>query len=779
MKTALCPTLVAVLLLLGGGTPGHAAAASLVRFSTNAYTATEGNRHMTVMLVRTNFVDAVAGVTLTTSNMTAIAGSDYTGLATNIVFGIGEMYRSLVIPIVMDGLFEGTERFRAVIGDPIDGTRLGDRFAVVNILNTGCFEFEWDRYWAQEDEGAVQVRVLRNDSLETAAALDVYTVDGTASAGLDYVGVSNRLHFAAGERLRFVTVPILEDPLREGPENFTVKLANPTEGFALGTNVTTTVKVLDDNPSIHFESDTAWVRENAGSVAVRVKRGGGGGRGAFTVDYATRAVTATPGEDYVETRGTLAFARGETARWLAVPILADLLPEADEEFLLELSQAQGGAALGPATNTVERVTIHDTSGETPHSLDQPKVGFNGALSISLRGQAHARFNDYFNLFPLEQSSDLGSWSALGMLVRTNLSAVPTAYVGSIPPGAASGFFRTPTRQFLTPSAPPTGPHAVGRMDRWLIDPTRRNRFGVSTNSAFQVSIWYPALRKAGAWPLPWYDEAVLRDTNFITIKWMDRVPYLSEYAAAGLELVPEPARLPVVLLSPGAAGVRQDLWEKADEFASHGYVVVSPDHTDAAGVVLSDGRYCRRMEYDVSISEPTARRHRVLDLVFLADQLERWSLEDPLWRNRLDLDRIGVVGFSLGGRAASSFCRADRRCRAAVVLDVSTEFQDEVAELGLQKPSLCIFSSGWYDPLLFESNLRDALYFTISGATHLDVGGLGYWPYGTSSALRRAREVNHTVNAFTVWFLDKYLRDRSDPMPRLLDHPRIGDFHQR
>lgn len=679
----------------------------------------------------------------------------------------------------MDGLVEDTEQFELTIADPLEGTGLGTpSSALVRILNTGSFEFEWDHYWAQEGEDAVQVGISRNANVEIPAALDVYTVDGTARAGLDYVSVSNRVQFAANERLQFVSVPILEDAFLEGPETFTLKLANPPEGFALGTNLTATVKILDDDPTVHFESNTDWVREDAGSIEVRVKRGGGGGRGPFTVGYATKAITATPGEDYFDTRGTLAFGEGETVRWFNVPIVADQSPERDEQFLIELSQAEGGAELGPATNISERVTIHDTSGETPHDFDQLRVASDGGLSISLRGKAHSRFNDFLNLFPLEQSSDLGRWSALGMPFRTNRSVAPLTFVGSIPRGMASGFFRTPTRQFLTPTAPPTGPYAVGRLDRWLTDPSRRNRFGVSTNNAFQVSIWYPAVAKAGAWPLPWFDTPVARDATLVPSDWMDRLPHLVEYAAAGLDLVPEPRRLPIILLSVGGAAARQDSWEKADELASHGYLVVAPDHHDAWGVVLPDGRYCRRIEMGIAAS--VAIRERVRDLVFLTDQVERWAQADPLLQDRLDLGRIGVVGFSWGGGTAMAFCQRDPRCRAAVILDAAPgDGAEEVAQLGLQEPTLSIFNGGWMDRRLFDSTAHDAFIFQVQGTDHNAIGGWSYFPTATAASKAGARRVNRSVNAYMIWFLNRYLQGSMDPMPRLADHPLIQNLRQK
>ncbi len=60
-----------------------------------------------------------------------------------------------------------------------------------------------------------------------------------------------------------------------------------------------------------------------------------------TVDYATADGTATAGEDYTATSGTLTFAAGETAKTVAVPVLDDAHDEGEETFRFRLSNAQG------------------------------------------------------------------------------------------------------------------------------------------------------------------------------------------------------------------------------------------------------------------------------------------------------------------------------------------------------------------------------------------------------------------------------------------------------
>ena len=77
--------------------------------------------------------------------------------------------------------------------------------------------------------------------------------------------------------------------------------------------------------------------------------------GTVTVDYATADGTATAGDDYTATSGTLAFAPGETAKTVSVPVLDDSHDEGSETMRLTLSNAQeatieDGEAVGTIVN---------------------------------------------------------------------------------------------------------------------------------------------------------------------------------------------------------------------------------------------------------------------------------------------------------------------------------------------------------------------------------------------------------------------------------------------
>ena len=91
--------------------------------------------------------------------------------------------------------------------------------------------------------------------------------------------------------------------------------------------------------------------EAAMAFAVRLSRAASA---TVTVDYATADGTATAGEDYTATSGTLTFAAGETGKTVEVPVLDDALDEGSETFVFRLSNAAGARITdGEATGTIK------------------------------------------------------------------------------------------------------------------------------------------------------------------------------------------------------------------------------------------------------------------------------------------------------------------------------------------------------------------------------------------------------------------------------------------
>ena len=111
------------------------------------------------------------------------------------------------------------------------------------------------------------------------------------------------------------------------------------------------VSTLAADPSLSVAD--AEGNEGAGAAitfAVTLDRAASG---AVTVEYATADGTATAGEDYTATSGTLTFAAGVLSQSVAVALLDDAIDEGRETFTLQLSNATGAQiADSEATGTI-------------------------------------------------------------------------------------------------------------------------------------------------------------------------------------------------------------------------------------------------------------------------------------------------------------------------------------------------------------------------------------------------------------------------------------------
>jgi hypothetical protein len=104
---------------------------------------------------------------------------------------------------------------------------------------------------------------------------------------------------------------------------------------------------------VMFSTATYSVGEGAGNATITVNLDAAS-EDTVTVDYATSDGTATAGDDYSATNGTLTFNPGVTSQTFNVPILDDALEEGNETVVLSLSNATNAAigAPNPATLTI-------------------------------------------------------------------------------------------------------------------------------------------------------------------------------------------------------------------------------------------------------------------------------------------------------------------------------------------------------------------------------------------------------------------------------------------
>jgi uncharacterized delta-60 repeat protein/uncharacterized repeat protein (TIGR01451 family) len=219
-------------------------------------------------------------------------------------------------------------------------------------VGAGTFHFSASTYRVSEGSNSVQIPVVRSGGLQGTVSVNYSTANGSAVAPGDYTVVSGTLTFAPAENVKYITVPVVDNPGTNADKTFTVTLFSPTGGASLGEPALAEVIVEDNDSVLGFASSSFSVNENGGTARITVARSGGVSD-LLTVDYATvSGGTATDGQDYTGVAGSLAFAPGVRTQSFEVPILDDTVAEFDETVQLVLRNVRGAAALAQPNATL-------------------------------------------------------------------------------------------------------------------------------------------------------------------------------------------------------------------------------------------------------------------------------------------------------------------------------------------------------------------------------------------------------------------------------------------
>ena len=173
---------------------------------------------------------------------------------------------------------------------------------------------------------------------------------------------------------------------------------------------------------------------------------------------------------------------------------------------------------------------------------------------------------------------------------------------------------------------------------------------------------------------------------------------------------------PMIFFSHGWNGFNAQNSGQMIELASHGYFVVSINHTYGAVVtVFPDGTIANNNpdalpegapdnEYEIAARQLVDQWAG--DIEFTLDSLGSWSNDSSnAYFSKLDFSRIGVYGHSTGGGAAIQFCGTDERCKAVLGMDpFMRPVSAEVIETGLSQPAFFMFSQGWADDIDSKNN---------------------------------------------------------------------------
>ncbi len=163
-----------------------------------------------------------------TADGTASAGSDYTSTTGTLRFEPGDTTGTIRVTVLDDEIWEDTESFTVELSDPEGAALVGasgtasitdddeDMLPALSIADAAPVP----------EGGTASFVVTLSPASERAVRVSYRTLDGTATAGLDYTATAGTLRFQPGETTRSITVITVGDELVEGPERFAVELSN-------------------------------------------------------------------------------------------------------------------------------------------------------------------------------------------------------------------------------------------------------------------------------------------------------------------------------------------------------------------------------------------------------------------------------------------------------------------------------------------------------------------------------------------------------------------------
>jgi dienelactone hydrolase len=311
-----------------------------------------------------------------------------------------------------------------------------------------------------------------------------------------------------------------------------------------------------------------------------------------------------------------------------------------------------------------------------------------------------------------------------------------------------------------------------------------------------IQVWYPAAPSADNVRAPWVNSAdvfapAIADYLHLPRFSLDHLTLAKSPAYQDAPLTTESEPYPVIVFSHGWNGFSAQSSAQMVELASHGYVVVAPQHTYGAMVTIFPDR-------EVALNNPNALPEnmpepgytdaaRLLvdqwsgDISFALDFMAEQN-EDPSspFHATLDMTRIGVFGHSTGGGATIQFCGTDARCAAGLAQDpFMTPVSAQVQTRGLEQPFLFFFSQSWREVTGSVNNrLFDAFLpkltqpvgvTTILGTRHYDFTDLPLLsPLAPQLGLKgpiNGTRVVKILNDYLIAYFDQELKGISSPLP--------------
>lgn len=214
-----------------------------------------------------------------------------------------------------------------------------------------------------------------------------------------------------------------------------------------------------------------------------------------------------------------------------------------------------------------------------------------------------------------------------------------------------------------------GPYPVGVTTLMLVDHSRTDVATDNGPRSLLTEIWYPATDETRGLPpnelIEFYNGGVEATAAVMKLAFGADLTASNEtfenFAVRDARI--RDGVYPLLLFSHGNGGMRSQNVFWCEHLASHGYIVMAPDHTGNCLITFING------EPVFFSDDPEGRKRasedRPKDIRFLIDCMERMNKgNDSRFFGKVDMDQIGVSGHSFGGYTTTAVADQDPRVKA-------------------------------------------------------------------------------------------------------------------
>ncbi|RYX78251.1 tandem-95 repeat protein, partial [bacterium] len=288
---------------------------------------------------------------------TATEGADYSTITNKtITIPAGLTTGTIIIPVITDGIVEGTETVIATLGATNNtAITVSNTPAALNIADNTTAAVTVAATADGAEPGTPGQFTFTLDNVSTTDTQITFALSGTATNVTDYTVIGNTVIIPAGQKTATIAVTVVDDNIAEGTESVALTMvANTSNGSITANTTPATLNIIDNDTVTATIAPGTSGNENGpenGTFTVTLSNPSSQ---PTTITY-TVAGTASEGSDYsaIVTK-TITIPAGQTSGTITINVVADSEVEGTESVIVKL-----GTSINPL------VTVD----ATPASID--------------------------------------------------------------------------------------------------------------------------------------------------------------------------------------------------------------------------------------------------------------------------------------------------------------------------------------------------------------------------------------------------------------------------